>query len=144
MTPRLDSRQHSHSYRHSCINLQSRSKLTNDILCVCALLQWVVVCSVDPNIHMLTMTAGRVLGGKITFIGAVHSLEIVLMRRLDQDNTELPLNAHQLPASITARPDDDEASNNMTEQSSTTRGDILIVRMAEGAQPLNFTLKEWD
>lgn len=75
--------------------------------------------------------AARELGGKAGFVGQFPDLNVVVMCVRDADS--LPLNAHSLPAPL------DELTGR-----DAPRGDLLLLRMDDDAEPQDFTLEEWN
>jgi len=80
-------------------------------------------------------TPGRLLGGKGAFIGEWGDEQVVIMQRRDGDiggeeeNEELEMNQHELPP-----PYDDVK----------VRGNILLIRMDQKAEPKDFTVEEYQ
>lgn len=70
----------------------------------------------------------QILGGPTSFLGQLLDLKVVVMMRLQQDG--LPTNTHRLPQPL--------------DQAGLVRGDLLLVRMDEGAQPQDFLLQEYQ
>lgn len=70
---------------------------------------------------------GQILGGSSTFLGQLETENVVVMMRRDTDGLEE--NRTQLPAPL--------------DRAEVVLGDLLLLRMDEGAQPRSFTLQEY-
>lgn len=75
-----------------------------------------------------------ILGGPMTFIGTIESLEVVIICLRDSSlRKDLPKGEQKLPAPFR---DDEEVQ--------VVRGDIVLMKTGEEGEPQDFSVKEWE